>query len=344
MLCSRRDESIGNMNNMATLKDVAKRAKVSVSTVSYVLNKKKVVKPDTKQRILQAVEEVGYRPNQVARGLKTRRTYTLGVIVPDITNEFFTQIVRGIEDTADRDGYSTILCNTDNDAQKEKKYIETLMSKDIDGLIFIGTGETQDIAEENDAIPVVVVDRKLGNGLNFITVDNVRGGYMATDYLLGKKKSEVAFLTGALSIRTFFDRMTGYINALRDHGVKYNKLLIRECEFSTDGGYRALSGMIEEGVGIDSVFAANDFIALGAIRALMEQGRRIPEDISIVGFDDIALSSIYMPALTTIRQPKYEMGQKAAEIILEEIREKASGRKESKQIILEPSLVIRETT
>jgi len=171
-------------NSMTTLKDIAKKANVSVSTVSYVLNNKKTVKPETMQRIMQAVEEAGYYPNQLARGLKTRQTLTLGVIVPDISNEFFTQVIRGIEDTVNQDGYSIILCNTDNDANRERKYIDTLLSKDIDGLIFVGTGKTQYILEKKSAIPVVVVDRKLGDDFSSVMVDNIKGGYIATEYLI----------------------------------------------------------------------------------------------------------------------------------------------------------------
>lgn len=326
---------------MITLKDVAEKAKVSVSTVSYVLNNKKIVRPETFKRINDAIQELGYVPNLVARGLKTKRTLTLGIILPDIANMFFAEIIRGIEDTVNEFGYSIILCNTDNDDKREVKYLSTLLSKDIDGMIFIGTGKVHQISRKATKVPIVVVDRKVGRDFCSVYTDNIKGGYLATKYLLQKYKKEVVILSGSTSLNTFFDRMVGYRDALKESGIEYNEALVHECDFTYEGGFKAVNKLLDSGINFRSIFAANDFIAIGAIRALVEKGIKIPQEVAIVGYDDIPISSVFIPSLSTVKQPKYEIGKKSAELIMEIIQNDSYN---NKQLILEPSLVLRETT
>jgi len=325
---------------MATIKDIAKKANVAASTVSYVLNDTKSVKPETKEKILKIVEEMNYHPSQVARSLKTKKTLTIGIIIPDISNMFFTEIIRGIEDVANSFEYNVVLCNTDEDQQKEKRYLNNLINKNIDGLIFVGTGKNSHIFERRQNMPVVMVDRKLGYNFPSVMVNNIAGGFEATNYLLGKNASQVLLLTGPLSISTYFDRMTGYIDALRSRRFDYNELYVQECPVSLDGGYNAIDGIFEKGIQVKSIFASNDLIALGALKALLKRGINVPGEISLVGYDDIPTSSIVTPSLTTVEQPKYLMGEKAAQLLLEQIADKEV---EDRHIVLEPRLIIRET-
>ncbi|WHH58052.1 LacI family DNA-binding transcriptional regulator [Petroclostridium sp. X23] len=326
---------------MATIRDIAKKANVAVSTVSYVLNNRKKVKPETKERIMQVIEELNYQPRSVARSLKTKKTLTIGIMLPDICNLFFTETTRGIEDVANKYGYNVILCNTDKDSKKEKEYLNTLYSKDIDGIIFIGTCRNHHIIKNKQDTPIVFINSKVGDNICSVLVDDIKGGYTATKYLLERRKSEVTLLTGPLSRSSFFERMTGYLNALKSEGIEYNELLVHQCDVSFQGGYDIIRTIYDEGSGIKSIFAASDVIALGAVRALIEKGVRVPEDVSVVGYDDISIAGMFIPSLTTIHQPKYWMGEKAAELLIKRIEDRSL---KSEHIVLEPKLIVREST
>jgi len=326
---------------MTTLKDVANRAGLSVSTVSYVLNGKKKVREDTYRRIMQAVEEVGYVPNQQARSLKTRSTLSIGVVVPDISNQFFPEIVKGIDDAANMDNYTIILCNTDNDAEREERCINALLSKDIDGIIYIGTAKSKAILQRKTELPIVLVDRKLGERYISVTTNNYQGGYMATEHLIHTGHSSIALITGPVFITTYFDRLRGYMDALNANSLHYSEELVFECDFTSKSGYDAAYRLCEQNVQVDAIFATNDLMALSIIRALLELGKKVPEDIAVVGYDDIYIASIVMPALTTIRQPKYEMGKKAAELLIKAIHKEEITQR---QIEMTPTLIVRETT
>lgn len=325
---------------MATIKDVAKYAGVSTSTVSYVLNNNKPLKAETRRRVLEAVEDLGYRPNLIARSLKTRKTATIGVIVPDIANAFFTAIIRAIEEISERNNHSIILCNTYENSEKEERYLNILLNRDIDGLIFVGTGKNPKILSNITGIPIVVVDRRLGDSYPSVLVDNEKGGYAAALHLLNRKQEEILFLSGPLSINTYFERMSGYLRALKDFGMGRNELLIHECEVSYDGGQKTMDEILQQNITYGSIFAANDLIALGAYNTLMTHGIKIPKDIPLVGFDDIPTAHIITPGLTTVRQPTHLIGTTAAEILFKHF---SNEQKEAEHIVLEPELVIRET-
>jgi LacI family transcriptional regulator len=326
---------------MVTIKDVAEKAGVSQSTVSYVLNKKKKVKQITKDKIIKAAEELNYTPNLIARSLKTKKTNTIGIIIPDLSNIFFAEIIRGIENITNKHDFTIILCCTYDDIEKEKKYLNTLLMKDVDGLIVIGTTKTHHLLRNVENLPIVVVDRKLGSDFMSILVNNKKGGFLATNHLLERKKNEIYLFTGPLSSSTCFDRMNGYIDALKQHGLDYNESFILECELSYEGGIKATETIISEKRKFDAIFAGNDLIALGTINTLIKKGYKVPEDVSIVGYDDISTASIFYPALTTIRQPKYLMGIKAAELIIDYINKKII---ENNHIVFEPELIIRESS
>jgi LacI family transcriptional regulator len=325
---------------MVTIKDVAKRAGVAASTVSYVINNKKSVKKETRERIINAIEELNYSPNLVARSLKTKITHTIGVIVPDLSNMFFTDIIRGIEDTMSKEGYVIILCSTYENIEKEKRDLSILLKKDIDGLIYVSAGKNR-IYISDHKIPIVLVDRKIGESYLSVMVNNKKGGFLATDHLLDKNNAEVFILTGPLTINTYFERMNGYIEALKKHGYEYNEHLVINCDSSYAGGIKAIEELLKNKISFRSIFAANDLIALGAMKAIIKNGLRIPNDVSIVGFDDISTSAIVNPSLTTIRQPKYLMGVKAAELILDQLNNRSI---DNRHILLEPEIIVRETT
>jgi DNA-binding LacI/PurR family transcriptional regulator len=326
---------------MTTIKDVAKRAKVATSTVSYIINNKKKVKKETKERVLKAIEELNYSPNLVARSLKTKKSNSIGVIVPDLSNEFFIDIIKGIEDTMSVEGYTIILCSTYEDPIKETTYLKVLLKKNIDGLIFIGIGRSQSIEQKARDIPIVIVDRKLGKNLPSVTVNNEKGGFLATDFLLNKRNSDVILLTGPLSINTYFERKVGYMQAYKIHNHEPNEQLIINCEVNHEGGFHAMETLLNEGVSFQSVFASNDLIALGAMKAIFKMGLKIPDDILIIGYDGIKASLFINPELTTIEQPRYLMGTKSAEILLKEMKNQNIL---NKHIVLEPKLIVRGTT
>jgi LacI family transcriptional regulator len=328
---------------VVTLKDVAQLAGVSVSTVSYVLNGKKRVKDETYARITQAVRELNYSPNRAAVSLKTDQSNTIGVMVNNMQDLFFMEIIRAIENTAYEFKYNVIFCDAANSEEREISNIRNLRSQRIDGLIYAGTGRTTSVQLKNIGIPVVTLDRSAGSGDVSINVDNAKGGEIATKFLIEKKKMPAAVITYSTLVSTFFDRVFGYRKALTEAGIPYDDRFVIEAEFGThDEGYRVAMKLLDRGTDFKSIFCINDMLAVGAMRALVEKGYRIPEDIAIIGYDDIPIAKLFVPSLTTIRQPQYEMGQKSVEYLYKMIRKEAlSG--EEKALTIEPELIIRET-
>lgn len=326
---------------MTTLKDIANATGYSLSTISYVLNGKKKVKPETYTRIMDAVKRLNYHPNQLARGLKMKRTCSIGVIVPDISNEFFPEILKGIDEVAHKKGYNIFLCNTDNDNSLEKECIDMLISKDVDGIIFIGSANSQVLEYSDITVPVVLVDRRIGNTYTSIVTDNYLGGYMATEHLIKGGHKNIILLSGSPTIPNFFERIRGYMDALSKNAIPYTEENVVICDCSISGGYNAIMELCRKNLHPDAVFAASDMVALGALRSFRDNGLRVPEDVALIGFDDIALASHTIPSLSTISQPKVDMGKNAAEKLFSQIFSK---EKIVEHIVLEPTLVIRETT
>ena len=327
---------------MATLKDVAERAGVSVSTVSYVLNGQKKVKDETLKRINDAIQELGYLPNMIARGLKTNVSNTIGVIVTDLDNLFFVDIVRVIETTALKYNYNVILCNSRHSTEREEKHIKNLVGQRIDGMIIAGTGENCSASLGCMDIPVVTIERGEGVGSGSVIMDDVFGGQLATQYLVDKGRMPMAILTFSLSFSTFRNRVHGCRKALEANGYEYNENLMVEAEFgSYSEGYYAAKELLERKIKFNSLFACNDLLALGAMRAFMESGLRIPEDVAVVGYDDIQISKIFVPSLTTVAQSTHDIGVNAVRLLHQLMKNEEI--KESK-IKLAPQLIIREST
>lgn len=326
---------------MATIKDIAKRANVSICTVSNVINNKKSVKPETRERIMAAIEEYHFRPKAVARSLKTRQSLMLGIMLPNITNLFFTEMTRGIEDAANQAGYQVVLCNTDEDPNKEKEYLSALYSKDVDGIIFIGSPAGKKLLHQNIDTPIVSINGWKDDAVSSVTIDDFKGGYLAARHLLERRNTDLVFLTGSFSKQGFAGRRDGCLRALAEQGRGQDALQVQFCDVSFVGGYEKTKELLQAGRKLEAIFAVSDVIALGAIRALVEAGLRVPQDVCVVGYDDIVLASMFIPSLSTIRQPKYVMGQTAVKLIFQKINDRTA---KSEHVVVEPELVVRESS
>ncbi|TCO68655.1 LacI family DNA-binding transcriptional regulator [Caldanaerobacter subterraneus] len=329
-----------------TIKDIARLANVSVTTVSRVINNKpEGVSEETRQKILKLVKELGYQPNAIARGLVTKKTKTIGLIIPDISNPFFPDIARGVEDSAHIYGYNVFLCNTDDNLEKESEYIRALKEKYVDGIIFTSSvpSDYQHIMElVRDGVPIVMMDRRMeSEEIYGVFIDNYEGGYLATKHLIDLGHRKIGCITGPLKVKNARERLEGYKRALLDNGIEVDERLIFEGDYKINSGIIGTEKLLNDNKDITAIFACNDLMAYGAYKTIRSYGYKIPDDISVVGFDDILLSQIMEPQLTTIRQPAYDMGLTAARMLIKLIE----GKKVSKKIIIfKPQLVIRQST
>lgn len=330
---------------MATsIKDVAREAGVSIATVSRVLNDIDVVNEDTKKKVLDAIKKLGYRPNIVARSLKTQKTKTVGILVPDISSGFYPEIVRGAEDVANIYDYNVILCNSDFDDEKEKEYLRVLKEKMVDGVIYMSSSlqeETLDIINELDLTTVLVETKDKEESLPSVTIDNVKAMQEATNYLIDKGLKNIAF-AGAKkgSMNAWGDRYIGYENALNDRGIKLDDNLVYTKNLKVSTGYEAVEKFENSKKEYSAVVCASDEIAMGVINALRERGKKVPEDVSVIGFNDNAVSSVFYPKITTIKQPSYDMGSVAMRMLIKMLNKKEL---DESQFILDYELIERES-
>lgn len=326
---------------MITIKDIAKKTGVSYTTVSRALNGKPGVNQSTMELILAEAKRMGYQPNGIARGLVKKYTNTIGLIIPDITNPFFPAIARGVEDEANRHGYNVFLCNTNWDEEREKSYLEALQEKRVDGIIIQAAEDSQQ-DYENLSIPVVPVNTQCFRGAgSYVGVDNEKGGLLATKHLIESGYRRIAFVGGKTAY-TNEKRLEGYKRALDTFGFSIDESIITHGDFTTRSGYEQMGKLLKQSSPPDAVFAGNDLIALGVMNSVQEYGLHIPQDIGIVGFDNIYFAEFPQVQLTTIAQPMYEMGKIAFELLLESIKNKDGSN--LKKVILEPELIIRKTT
>lgn len=299
--------------------DVAKRAGVSISTVSRVLNNTGYpVKPETRQRVLEAVNELGFRPNDLARGLLLKKSRTIGLIIPDVSNPYYPELSLGVEATASGHGYSVIFCNTSRQADKLEHYVDVLLQKRADGIIIAGGGT--DFAPVSQAlsdfdIEVTVIGR---HNLPFpsVQIDNVRAAYEVTSHLANLGHERIAFISGPLNRTSVHDRLEGYRASLEERGIERDDRLLREGQFEAESGYSAGLSLLEGGYRPTAIFAANDRMAIGAMAAAADLGMSVPGDLSVVGFDDISMASYVRPTLTTVALHGYEMGATAMGLLL----------------------------
>lgn len=331
---------------MATsIKDVAKEAGVSIATVSRVLNDIDVVNEDTKKKVLDAIKKLGYRPNIVARSLKTQRTKTIGILLPDISNQLYPEIVRGAEDVSNIYDYNIILCNSDLDIEKEKEYLRVLKEKMVDGVIYMSSSLNAEILElinELDLKTVLVETKDKEGVLPSVTIDNVRASYDSTKLLIEKGIKEIAFIgTEKDTQNAWGDRYIGYENAMKEAGITIDSELVYLSSMKVKSGYEGIQKFLKQNKKFKGVVCASDDIAMGAINALRDNKLRVPEDISVIGFNDNFAASIFYPKITTISQPTYDMGSVAMRMLIKLLNKKEL---EEPHYVLEHQLVEREST
>ncbi len=304
------------------MRDVASRAGVSPSTVSHVLNNTRFVDPQTRQRVEGAIDALGYRPNSLARSLRQRQTHTIGLVVPDNSSPFFAGVARAVEDAGYQAGYSVVLCNSDGSQDKESTYINVLLSKQVDGLILmsLGTNSTAAQIAVDAGVPTVLVDREVGGAsVDQILIDNEQGGYQAGQYLARLGHRRIACIAGPDVLSLVTGRLNGFRRALLEANVALPDSQIYYGDFSYESGERGMVALLDRAPDLTALFAANDLMAIGAIKALYRAGRRIPADFSVVGFDDVEQARVMVPALTTIAQPMEQIGAESVRALLDRI-------------------------
>lgn len=306
-----------------TIKDVARKAGVSISTVSRVINSSKPVSSEIRQKVLQIIEETQYQPNPVARSLVMKKSQLIGVVVPDISNFFIGEILNGIEGIGKMYGYDILLCNTYGELEQELRYLNVLKSKQVEGIVFMSwklQDKLLDYIEKID-IPLVLINRNTSRlRIPSVSIDNFQAAYEMTNYLFDKGHKKIALIRNSLDQDTFgFDQCVGYQKSLEEHGVEIDDDLIKYGHFKLENSYEIVKEFIEKDILPTAIFASSDVMAIGAINCLLDHGYKVPEDVSVVGFNDIKLASIYRPNLTTIHQPIYDIGAVAIRIIVKMI-------------------------
>jgi LacI family transcriptional regulator len=331
---------------MSTIVEVAKRAGVSVGTVSNVIRGNPRVGREFRERVEAAIRELDYHPNEIARSLKVNQTYMLGMVLPDITNPFFPEIIRGAEDQALQRRYLLVTANTDEHIERERSVVSAFRSRRVDGLL-LATAPGKDsshIRRVMDAgIPVVCLDRvPVGVKVDTVLLDNVRGGEECVRHLVRSGYRNIAIITGPLELQSARERLRGYENALHEAGIKISKELILEGDFREESGHRLGKELLLRRVRPSAIFVCNGVMTLGVLQAFEELGVRYPEDVGLATFDDLAGDRSFYPRLTVVAQPGYEMGARAATLLMDRIEGKFNGRPET--IRMGPTLIVREST
>ncbi len=332
---------------MATIKDVALRAGVSVTTVSHVVNDTRHVSAKGRERVEEAIRELGYVPNAMARSLKSNTTSTLGMLIPNSSNPYFAEIVRIVEDRCFGAGYTLVLCNTDDEPRRQSVYLQVLAERRIDGLIVVSTGAGDDDSLVTQLhglrIPTVLVDREIADpACDLVETAHMQGGLLAVRHLLSLGHKRIACIGGPVGVMPSEQRIEGWRMALAEAGTAPNAdALLWRGGFTSQGGYEAMHAILRTEEAPSAVFVCNDLMAIGALRAAHESGVHVPDELSIVGFDDIELSAYTSPPLTTVAQPKQRIGALAVDMLLERVGGK---RRDARKVVLQPELRVRAST
>jgi LacI family transcriptional regulator len=333
---------------MITIREVARRAKVSVGTVSNVLAGSGTVRPELRLRVEQAMNDLDYQPNQIARSLKTRQTKTLGTVVSDITNPFFPQLIRGAEDAALERGYLLITLNTDDQPERERRALSLLRSRKVDGILLVTApepgGRAHIAAAQQSGTPIVFLDRvPAGIPGDSVSVDSRKGARMCMHHLLARGHRRIGLLAGSEMLQPALDRLEAYCEVMRTLGVEADESLIRRGDFRLESGYRLTKEMMLEDRPPTAIFASNAMMGFGALKALQELGLECPRDVSLAMFDDIPFADVIHPRLTVVAQPVYEMGRRGAELLIARV-EGTETSADPVRIELVPELIVREST
>ena len=334
---------IGDNMKYITLKIVAEKAEVSVNTASRAINNKPDINEETKERVLKIAQDLGYVRNDTAVALRTKKTGTIGVVIADNKNPFYAEVLNGMEVAARKKNYHIILANTQRDYRKEEEAINLLLNKRVDGLLIAPVQDRDDdikkLIEAN--IPFVIVGRDFNDiDLDAVYNDEVKGGFLATEYLIKKGHKKIAFINGVLHKSPAKGRLKGYKKALKECEIPFNDALISVGDIDVKDGYERTKQMLKKNLDFTAIFAYNDMMAFGAMQAIKEKGLRIPENIGLVGYDDILFSSLISPALTTIKLKKQELGVESVKLLLSRINR---AHKKTKKIMLDVELIVRET-
>lgn len=331
---------------MASLQEVARHAKVSIATVSRVLNKSDKVVPETRATVEKALRELGYRPSRVARRLRMKggRAHLVGLIIPDIQNPFYAEIARGVEDAAYAAEYALLLCNSDENPEKERFYLEVMRSESVDGIVLPPFDDTDAAVIEIAAtgMPVVCVDRSMVKlKTDLVEVDNHRGAFEAVSHLLDKGHKNIGLIEGRPHVSTSRERRRGYLDALAERGVTVRKDLMRSGDFKQESGRVLANELLALRKPPTALFVCNNLMTVGALATIHQRGLRVPQDVAIVGFDDLPWAEALDPPLTVVRQPAYDVGRQAMELLLKRIMEP---ERAPVTVRLLPELVARRST
>ena len=328
---------------MPTIYDVARRAQVSPSTVSRVLNGKQTVDAALAERVRKAARALDYRPNALARSLRRSQTNLWAVLVSDINNPFFTALVRGVEDVARTSQYSVVLCNSDEDPDKEAGYVAAILAEQMAGVIISPTSRSGHVRDLLDAsIPIVAIDRQVpGATVDIVAVDNEHAAELATTHLVDEGFARIACIAGPRDISTAQQRLEGYRRALRAAGRTVDTRLIRYADFREEGGYRAMADLLDHTPRPDAVFPTNNLMTVGALECLVDRGVEVPGDVGLFGFDDVPCATLIRPPLSTITQPTYDIGRLAAELLLQRI---ADPSRPPSHVVLPTQLHVRASS
>jgi LacI family transcriptional regulator len=328
------------------MSEVARQAGVSLMTVSRVINHKDDVSPETRQRVLSIIKRLNYRPSGIARSLATQETRTIGLVIPDVTNPFFADITRGVEQLAYAQGYHVFLCNAEEDPQRELAVIQSLEEKRVDGLILCSSRLEQNLLVDLlERLPAaVLINRHLDNGgrelFAGVSLDDAGGGRLATRHLIQSGRFQIGFLAGPPSSYSGQERYKGYLSAMEETGLPVSPGWVSHCQPSFGGGYQAAHQLLSTHPELTALFCFNDLVAVGALQACADLDRHVPADTAVVGYDDIPLAAMVSPSLTTCRVQRHELGARAVTALLERLKNCNEG---CQQIILQPELVLRQS-
>ncbi len=328
---------------MATIQDVAKAAKVSVATVSRVLNNSPSVSEKKQQVVMRAIQELNYQPNLLGRNLRRTETKMILVLVPTIFNTFYAKVVKGIEDIGNENGYNVMLCNTYAEKNREQVFLKQLKNRLVDGIIFMATGLSKEALNEiNQHFPIVQCCEYIkGANLSRISIDNYAAAYKAVTHLIRQGRKRIAMISSLNKLASTVEREAGYKKALENAGIAIEPDIILPGDYGFKSGLRAARQLLTKEFNIDGIFAISDMMAIGAMKTIKENGLSVPEDIAVVGFDDIRYTSMCEPQLTTISQPQYDLGCGAMTLLLKRIQNEKA---DIEHIVLEHELMIRGST
>lgn len=328
---------------MVTIKDVAKKANVSIATVSAVINSNKFVSEGLKERVELAVQELGYRPNKVARSLKKKETYLIGVVVTEITNPFYPLMLKGVEDIALSNKYNLMLCTTGDNQDKEYELVQSIVDQGVDGVVLatVDKGNSKSIKIlENESVPHVLINRAPYDYKgNYVRINSYSVGEMATEFLIKNGHEDIAFIGG--DRLNSWEREKGYKDTLIKHGIKPKNNRIIRSDYDIDSAYSDIQKFIESEDLPTAIFAASDIMAFGTIKAILDMGYNIPEDISVIGSDNITFSEDFRIPLTTVDAQAYEIGKSGCEMLISLLNNKDGGKGQKR--LIEPKVVIRKS-